>query len=361
MRYDFNLKGKTGKLPNPFDGTHCLEDDSEQKIRLELDDNKIPIPYLIPKVDVEQNKENKKIEIHIDAKDKNNFKKILEKVLKRHGIKNDNYKINYDLENYIRSFRPVIKIEKNIDLRDFKIGLLKIAYEFAVDSIEEYLYDEKAKEISRILYNAELEEVDNYVLGTGFEKDMLSFIESILDFESKKHYLVLINGKDLGLLCLIHLSSLFQVVVRISDSNLLKDNIIFGINDLEKKEFRKTNIFEIANEIYSPMEYQYKFYFENEIDLEEYKLLELDERFNYFYVNDKIPLYNVQGKVLYSDINEKIEKMMLNNNIVYLGDGFKKHINYVKFDEELYIKIVPSNKLIKLDSLFAKQFLKGKL
>jgi hypothetical protein len=82
MRYDLNIKGKKGKLPNPFDGTHILENDEETKVKMILDNEGIPRPYLLPKIKKITNGNKLEIKLSIDSDDKDKIDDIMEKILK---------------------------------------------------------------------------------------------------------------------------------------------------------------------------------------------------------------------------------------------------------------------------------------
>lgn len=360
MRHDLNIKGKKGKTPNPFDGTHILENDNETKVKMILDDNGIPKPYILPKIKktAQDNKLEIKLTIDIDDKDKTN--QIIEKILKREKINRNSHQIITTLEPIIERFMPTIKMEKQIDIKEFKIGLLKIAYEFAVDSINEYFEDKQAIEISNFLLNSNFNKIDTFFIGSGFEHEVLKPLEILFDFDKKRHLLVLMDSKEFGLVCFISLYNLFNIVVRLSENKFLKDNMIIGINDLENNNFEKIDFFELSKRIYSNEEKKFMYYFNNPNDYYLFLALQQSESFQYYMKNDKLPIFNVNFKVKYNDINDLIEEYLNKGKISYLGDGIN-HKSLIELSEKLYIKILPISKFFQIKAIEIEQKLLSKL
>ena len=188
LRYELNIKGKTGDIPNPFNGTHILENDKETKIKLLLDENGIPKPYLLPKIKTTTKGNIKRIDISVDKNDKNKIPDIIKKIQKREKINQDT-QINTEEEPTFIEFIPNIKMQKQLDIREFKIALLKIAYEYAVDSIDGYFEDAQAKIISKFLLETDFNKIDNFFIGSGFEKEIIKPLENLFDFEKKKTFI----------------------------------------------------------------------------------------------------------------------------------------------------------------------------
>ena len=359
QRNTLNLKGKSGKVPNPFDGTHIIKNDNNRKVRFEMDDKGIPMPYLLPEVEVEKEEDKTVIKISIDGDDKDKFNSILEKTLKRNGISTDTHKIDYDLDKHIKKFKPIIKMEHKLDVRDFKIGLLKIAYEFAVDKLPEYFVDQKAKDISNALLNADYGTAETFVLGSGFEKDIIEPLKCIFDFDSNKHYLILMSSNN-GLLCYIKLSNLFEIIVHLSDKTYLENNLLFCINDLDNKEVKIGDLLTNINQIYSPMEYHFKHFSQSKNFVEKFDNMRYGIDFKFFKINNNLPLFDRYGNIVYNHIDEKIEQMMNSGKVKTMDDCIHKEYD-IDLDEELYLKIVPMDKLIGIASIKAKNHIENKL
>ena len=359
MRYDLNIKGKTGKLPNPFDGTHILINDNETKVKMILDENGIPRPYLLPKIEKTTHDNKLVVKLHIDTQDENKINKIIEKILKREKIDKNSHQIITDTEPNITRFRPNIRMEKQIDLKEFKIGLLKIAYEFAVDSIEDFFEDKEAIEISNFLLNSDFEKIDNYFIGSGFEKEILKPLETIFNFNKKRHLLVLMDSKELGLVCFISLYNLFNIVVKLSENRFVKENMIIGVNDLENNNFEKLDFFEVSERIYSNEEKRFMYYFNNPEEYNLFLAVQQTKDFQYYMKNNKLPIFNNDFKIKYHDVNDLIEDYLNKEKISYIGDGIN-HKNLIEFSEELYLKILPINKFFQIKALETEQKLLSK-
>jgi len=56
-----------------------IENDNDRKVRFEMDDKGIPMPYLFPEVEVEKEEDKTVIKISIDVDDKDKFNSILKK------------------------------------------------------------------------------------------------------------------------------------------------------------------------------------------------------------------------------------------------------------------------------------------
>jgi hypothetical protein len=354
MRYDLNIKGKKGKLPNPFDGTHILENDEETKVKMILDKEGIPRPYLLPKIKKITNGNKLEIKLSIDSDDKDKINDIMEKILKREKIDKNNCQIITNKDLIFEEFLPVIKMTKELDIKNFKIGLLKIAYEFAVDSIDAYLEDTQAKKISEFLLNIDFKKIDTFFIGNGFEKEITQPLEGLFDFEKKRHLLVLMNVQGLGLVCFISLYKLFSIVVKLSENIFFKDNMIIGINDLEKNAFEKTNIFELSKKNYSPEEIRFKYYFENEKDYNTFLELESSGKFQCYTNNNKFQIYNEKFEIKYPDINDLFQEYTNKNEIQYLGNGIN-HKSLIEIKEKLYIKVLSIDKFFQIIAIEIEQ------
>ncbi|TNE30514.1 MAG: HNH endonuclease, partial [Bacteroidetes bacterium] len=164
-----NTKGKSGKVPNPFSGTHTLKNDEDQKVRLELNEDGAFEVRLIPNVPKAFTNEFK---IVVDKKDEHKIDEIIAKFLKRNGIPKEKVKIH---QSECTTEKPWVHTTMTIDIKDFKMGILKIIYEFAVDSIPPYFFDSNAVLISKILETADFENLYSEItfIGDGFNKEIL--------------------------------------------------------------------------------------------------------------------------------------------------------------------------------------------
>ena len=346
FRYELNIKGKTGDIPNPFSGTHILENDKETKIKLLLDENGIAKPYLLPKIKITTKGNIKRIDITVDKNDKDSIPDIIKKIQKREKINQDT-QINTEEEPSFIEFIPNIKMQKQLDIREFKIALLKIAYEYAVDSIDGYFEDAQAKIISKFLLETDFNKIDNFFIGSGFEKEIIKPLENLFDFEKKRYLLILMNYESLGLICFISLHKLFNIVVKLSENIFFKDNMLIGINDLDKKTFKKTNIFELSNEKYSPEMRTFQYFFDNQQDYSFFLKLQSSKEFEYYTGDSNFPLYNEFFKIKYKNIDCLIEEYMTKGNLKYFVDGINPKI-LIELKEKLYRKFIDTDKFFQV-------------
>jgi len=284
---------------------------------------------------------------------------LLDKITKRIGI--PSIKVDVDNLPVNSTENPTVSSRFSIDIRDFRIGLLKIAYEFAVDSLPEYYLDDQAILISKSLYAGNLENLDgNYFIGTGLEHEIKESLSFLLDFSSKKHYLFLINVKDHGLICIIYLYNTFSIGIKLSDSkNVLKGNWLLGVNDIEKKKFTKLTAEDTINQAYSDPKLRFQYYFETQREFYDFHNLEKSDNFEFYRENDSIPVYNREGKMICSNISKKMKSLEL--MAFGVGEPKEELINEVEFQEELFIKILPANKLFRITAAREERYLQRKI
>lgn len=361
QRYILGLRGNSKTLPNPFSGTHRLATDETQKIQLRLGENDKPAPYMIPKVTYEEiaSKEGgTKVTICLDASDEKKIDGILAKISKKLKVSLDEF------EGIDRTVQPAehpsIKCSLSIDLADFKIGLLKVAYEFAVDSISEYFLDEKAIEISTILKSADYSSVEKYVnLGNGFDYTIFNSLGDYLDLESKKHYLVLASSTTNGLTCLIHLHGMFSAGVTLSAAAYPDDLAIFGVNDLEAKTFRKIYPEDLLAEIYAPPELRFQYFFETEQAVQDFLSLQASEDFDFYRQDNACQVFDRTGKQLESNLHDKMKEVECFVSTEALKGGGVAHT--FPFQAEIFIKFLPSEKLVQIVAVREERYQVAKL
>ncbi|KAB8065726.1 HNH endonuclease [Janthinobacterium violaceinigrum] len=256
-RFSEEIKGKTGKIPNPFSGVFNEENNKKNKAIVNIDANgKLKIsPHPIIRIN-ENNGLITSIEIEVDSENEDEIDRILSKTLTRNKIPQSavikkNKKEEFKYSNF--------ETRWNIDTIEFKIGILKIAYEFAMDSIESYINNETSIEISNIIKNVNHEKANEY-LKINFDTDAFSEYGKYIDLNSKKHYLILTQTDD-GLICFVKLHGTFSAAAILSKDKILDaSETIFGINDIEKKFFEKLMVGEVVNKCLGPAHTRFGFY-----------------------------------------------------------------------------------------------------
>ena len=345
LRYIYQLKGKEGNIPNPFDSTYMVDDNIDRKAKILMNENGALEPYFLPKTEVKDiSAETVSIMVSVDSKDKNQLETIINKIVQRNNLeKIDFSKLNPSPAGIVA---PKLSTEIKIDLLKFKIGLLKIGYEFAITNIMDYVSDPMALEIANVLKNNDYGAVLKYAnIGDGFQKEILEPFTDYLDFNSAKHYLILccIDG---CLYCYISLLNTFVIGVKLSDKNYLDGKILVGINCLSKKNFVLYNykdIIDMVDEVsYIPL-----LQFETEVheDFVEYKIEESHHKFDYVMNDYEFELFDRDGSSSKYNMNQLIDRYIDKiNGLVDLPNLSDDII----FDTEVYIKTLNGNQLIRL-------------
>jgi hypothetical protein len=343
LRFSKKMKGNSGELPNPFEGTHHLENDPSRKVYLIPDKESIIRPYVLPKINEEKINENEfRIHISVDDKDFNSVDEILRKKLKRLGMSKKQIVSKEIVEEKKKGL--TIQTHNYFDLLEYKIGLLKIAYEFAVTTITDYFKDEMAFEISKILKNASYDQVIKYVnIGDGLTKDLLIPFIEYLDFKSDKHYLILLNNNG-KLYCLLSIFYMFIVGIQLSNRPYLSElDVIIGINDYNKKTFDIYDFYDIIN-MNSKYSYTYALQFESEKDNLEF-FEETKKESSPFYSNENgLLLFDRLGKNVLTDITSLLINFNSNRKAgEYIGQKIE-----IPVPGEHFVKLKVNGKTIKL-------------
>ena len=247
-RFSEGISGKSGKIPNPFNEIKSIKDNPNVSVKTEIsNDGKITYKYL-PKVETEENEDGtlKSFNIFVDSRDKRIVESIRQKIIKRNKLENIKLITKENIESVIE--RPELTGEWQVDTLKFKLGLLKIGYEFAVDSIDEYFNDPLAIKISEILRNGSYERINELRIGSGLDSEIFKSVENIFDINKKRHILMLLSI-DKGLVCFIKIDNVFHIGIQLSERRYMPfEHSIIGINDLEAKNFTRKLLFQFMEQ-----------------------------------------------------------------------------------------------------------------
>ncbi|WP_107833279.1 HNH endonuclease [Campylobacter concisus] len=347
FRHEFKIPGKKGKIPNPFEGTHTIGKDEQIKTRVFFDEQGVVRTDIITDVVVEKAEDGiiKEIKILADGeRSKEELDSILEKKLSRLGFKADTKNIEF-AKKILNDNEIQMSIE--IDLHKFKICFLKIAYEFAVDSVDDFFESENAKEISNFLLNPNFDDIDRYFVGFNIYQNALNSISKFFDATKKRHILALENNVQFGLVCHIMLEGSFATIVKLSQNLAMREPMIFGINDLEDKKFEKLNIFDLAKRTFPCMDFRFAYYFNTHKEADEFILLEKSNDFGYYMVEGEVQFFDSSFNVKYGSLDSLVNTYAYYQNIV-LKPQENKNILTIYLLEELYVKILPTNKYCQI-------------
>ena len=334
-RYAGNLTSKSKTLPNPFIGTHTLASDPSQKVRIHLDTDGAFQPHLVPKIDNKLSQDQKILELNIvvDASDRD---KVFSSIESKYGL-------DIDRESLPIVSSPVtVKTQLSVDTLEFKIGLLKIAYEFAIDNLPDYKKDASASSIASVLAHADYEEAEKYAnIGDGFDRSVLQSLHEIIDFQNENHYLILIPSPS-GIVCFVHLHNSFSIGVRLSERPYPSD-ILVGVNDISNKKFNLYDSKLITNLVFGAPELRLQYFFQTEIQLIEFQRLENRDDFGIDRHDSGFPLYDKTGGSLGMTIESKAADLA-RDDIQSLDERCLD----VEMDEEVYVKVHPTNMLVRV-------------
>lgn len=236
-RFSDQIKGKSGKIPYPFKEIYSLKGQPDKRVTTEFKNGEISSKFL-PDTIPETNEDGtiKAFTLVVDAKDKHLLDGMYKKFMQRNNLKEDSIIKKEYVEKVIE--KPELEGRWTIDTHNYRIGLLKIAYEFAVNQIPDYFKDPSAIKISNILHKANYDELNTIQITYGFEKEIFDKLSPLIDMEKKRHILILTSlGK--GLQCLIKLDEVIHAVVSLSNLNYIDffDSILC-LNDLENNNYK---------------------------------------------------------------------------------------------------------------------------
>ena len=341
------MSGKGSKVPNPFKGVffHPINPDLKYKFRVNKDNELEPyqVPYKSEILD--EDGKIQSFKIITDARDKKQAEQALNKILNRNKISRDSVEISSSSELIDNKIPFTGQLE--IELKNFKIGLLKIAYEFAVDKIPEYYLDPLAIEISGILESCDLNKLDDIKMGTGFDSSLFNELDNFF-ISKNRHLLFLLTIND-ELICFIKLDNFFAIPIRLSEKSYMDFfNSIVLINLIDSTTTEKL----ICDTLLNLMNGNSGFISNKFQYIEEGKnLLDEQSAINYLCSNNDIHkpiLFNEKGKVLLLDF----EKFLRNNSL--LKHEIKDGNNIVNFrfitDRSIFIKNKNDGRLIKINA-----------
>jgi hypothetical protein len=347
QRQILGIKGKRGKVPDPLKGTYTVKENPTQKVVLRLDSNGRYEGKLKPTMSeiVAGN-----FTIIIDKKDEAIKDHIINRFLREQGLTRENVIIN-EIPGATDS--PQLQASLEIDIEQFKMAILKIAYEFTVDQVPSYLDDLHAVKLSTILFDVDYQRLKTEVtfFGNGFNSEILQPFEHLLDIDNNSHYLILLDSPELGLLCFVNLFNTFSIGIEMTkQSGFIKDSLLVLKNDLTGRKKVIYNMEEIVKATYSDPIYRFQYHLPARQELiDEFTQNELRPNFEFYTINDKTPFFRKDGTVAFEDINLKLFQGQLQR--IVIGDTINMMTDEIVLDEELFVKLLPINKLYKVISV----------
>lgn len=345
-RHNKRLAGKTNKIPNPLTGDGFLEDGT--KVRTEEDKSGKLDVRILPK-SPEISPDGKTFSITVDAKDEKLIEGMKRKVMKKLGISPETHRL--ETEKNIQSISmPWVKMKTSIDIKNYKIGLLKIAYEFAVDKYPDYYKDSMALLYSDILHNAAIDRLDEVAFeGDGIFQSGVKFLEDYIDYDNTdRHILILMNHDD-KLYCVVKLfQNTMCQLIRMSDKRYGNTSFIIALNDFVKHECKFYNEHELIKQCIKSEDYGMKFSseVEKQIQAEYSQFHQVNLACN---MKKENLFFDASGNCICTQM-QLVELLESTENVVVSNDG-NKHISKYNVPDGYFLKLMPSGELVKPESI----------
>lgn len=257
FRHQFKLKGYSGKIPNPLLGDGTLADGTRVKTIADTS-GVIAVKHIPTKPEVSD--DGMSFSFSVDAADAKEIDKIKAKMIKRLGIDLSKYQVKEEVKHMVIE-KPEVKSSFKIDILNYKIGLLKIAYEFACERIPEYFESKDAETISTILHDADIAKMKGLCLvSDSFPGVDNHFFEDYIDYgKENRHVLILLNV-DGKLYCLVRIGNYFESVVLLANSEFpIAEEAIICINDLDKSTPQSFTLTDLINNAVRSSSLSFKF------------------------------------------------------------------------------------------------------
>lgn len=350
-RHIHKLKGKAKFIPNPLIGCGMLLN-TGKKVRV-VDKEGVLTPQILPQSPKIAD-DNKSGHMIVDINDEKLIPAIQQKILKKMGMKPGGVAIEcrrdvHKIEN------PVVQMQVNVDLKKYKIALLKIAYECCVELFPEYENDALSQKYAKILYDVamkvdgafdHLDEVK--FVGDAFQDPLKHLLSQFIDYSNKNRHIIVYFNHDGHLCCLVKVFDIFSQFIEMSDSAYLKDgDIRLYINDFFKHNYEQLTLKDLIAKYSEVKPTVYKF---DEHDME--LITSLQQRENVaFYANKygENLIYNKKGIVIMTE--ETLKDTMAEdraNDSSLSGNEFT--ITYY-IPNGFYFKVSPTNTLVQLKEL----------
>lgn len=347
-RHTKRLAGKTNKVPNPLVGGGVMEDGT--KVRLEEDKSGKIVAHILAQSPVfTSDGKTGNISFSIDAKDEKQIDQIVQKVMTRNGIDPTNVKV-VKQQKVCQIEHPTITAQASIDLALFKIGLLKIAYEFAVDKVPGYYNDPMARLFSEILQNALTERLGEVNFsGDGFADANRKILATFIDPANTDRHILLLTNLNNKLYCLVKLfDNTISQVIQMSDKAYGEENnFLLAINDFVRHDCRFFNAADLVRACIKNETVRFKFS-EEAAKAVESEQLTPGAGWVCNRQNDNL-LFDAEGHPQCTQ-SQLVNSMELSGKVEEQEKGTVLTSSY-KVPQGLYFQLAPSNRLIRVESI----------
>ena len=226
-RYFLGLEGKSGKVPDFFKimGPGTLASDPSHRIKASTnpDTRKMEIRKLFHSEDLISDDGGKKVrKISIDSRDSDQIPKIIQRERKRAGLEPYSQEelekvVSSTLKNISSVQNPEVRFQIQMDLKDFRRCLFKIAYELAFYWLGyDYISDPMAIRIRDVILGHESEESAKLrgTITIGPDFDPVKFWA-----EEKNSHIAYSSILRSDLLIVLKIFDIFSAVIVVSEEN----------------------------------------------------------------------------------------------------------------------------------------------
>ena len=339
--FKIQRKGKQGArtIPNPLKGIHKDADGNEYLVTFNKKgqpESKI-LPKYEPPVNIEGGFTAK---LTIPLEDFTNEEDIVKKYAKKFKLDPNLIRVQNKEIKAPKEINATVSAENNI----FILGTLKIAYETACTYLPDYLNDPLAKVFSNILLTKSLTDNEKKLFDDFHNlRDILTpKIDAIENIQTYHHAVLITALPNEGLTCCVRIFN-WTYAFRLSEKKTyLKKGHILILNDAiqqswwmnAKSKLKKFNI---------SLDTQY-------LNREQRRLLTKYGGNLFKTKDDKLPIYNSNGKVLYAHL-EEYANLIFSEPHKYFQKG-KEIVIPVTFKKDyIFIKSLKGNLLFPLQSV----------
>lgn len=258
IRWQKKLKGHKGNYPHPFSKPDGSSDGSKYGVS---DKTGTLEPFLYPQMTIERDHKGRliQLELEIDISEEEKADDIINKRLEREGI--DLTKVKYNKKVTRAATCPTLHYRWEMDLHDFNLDLLKMAYEFTCDSIPGYEDDKTARHIADVLYHHDPMRLDELNMSNHkLDKIIDDIFGDYIDFSSDDRHYLLLLCKDGKMICVVRLFNIICtgfVMSELMNIGFLKSRIL--INDTAKHTYENFPMEELITKISGPAEVSFEF------------------------------------------------------------------------------------------------------
>lgn len=343
-RHNHHLKGKKDAIPNPLLGDAVLK--TGEKVRVE-EVNGVITPHLLPTAPVISD-DNRSFHVVLDKRDEKLIPSIAQKMYKKMGLKPGEFKIVSQREEH-QLIQPVIEKQSIIDLKKFKIGILKIAYESCVQLFPEYENDPNGQLYAEILRTADLDRLDEVpFIGDGFQDPFELHLSKFLDYSNKKRHYIIFFTYGNELYCIVKLFDMFNQCLKMSSNSYLTDNnMVLFVNDFGKCGYEVLTMEELASKVSVFEERHYKF---DKAGMDYMAGLQSESPIGFYANRDGLNLvFNEAGRTVATEVQLLLS--LPENRVVDSEIKDDSFTSTYHVPSGFYFMLAPTNHLVQLEEV----------